>query len=174
MPSVTASHARPAIRLRSSAAAQLPAIRSDSSSNPPSTTTAEVPAWRCWVAMAPQVAARPARSRSISPAARQQQTQQQRRGPGPVPVFVVHSRPPCPPRLGGAVLRFWPGPRRAGRAQLPAGGNLTVRFGPRPSRPGRPPRGTAVRQRPAPARSTPSTRQAQRSSNLSRRCGFCP
>lgn len=66
MPSMIDSHASPAIRLRSSAAAQLPAIRSDSSSNPPSTTTAEAPAWRCWVAMAPQVADRPSRSRAIS------------------------------------------------------------------------------------------------------------
>lgn len=67
IPSTTASHASPAIRLRSSAVAKFPAIRSASSSNPPSTTTAEAPAWRCWVAMASQVARCPARSRAISP-----------------------------------------------------------------------------------------------------------
>jgi hypothetical protein len=67
IPSTTASHASPAIRLRSSAAAQLPAIRSESSSNPPSTTTAEVQTWRCWVAMVLEVAARPACVRIKSP-----------------------------------------------------------------------------------------------------------
>jgi len=67
IPSTTASHESPAIRLRSSAVERSPAIRSASSSNPPSTTTAEVPAWRCWAAMVSQVARCPARSRAISP-----------------------------------------------------------------------------------------------------------
>lgn len=104
-----------------------------------------------------------ARQWSHAAVGRQPETQQQQ--PCLQDSCIAHllSYPLHQPGPDGVVLRFWPGPQRAGPARRPPGGSRTVQFVPRLSRPGRPPPYTVGHPRPAPGRSATSTRPVQAS-----------